>query len=237
VADLQRQLELLRRELELPPAPDLAPAIAARVKRRRAATRTRRRLVLALVAALLVLGAVMAAAPGARDAVLDLFGLRGATVERREELPRRDLAERLELGERVTLEGARRAAGFRVLVPRALGPPRAVHLRRAVPGGEVTLVYGRRPLLVTQFRGDLAPEYVGKIAPESARVERIDGGLYIIGAPHLFFYRGPDGIVYERSLRLARDVLLLERGLLLVRVEGAGSPERARAIADSLAAG
>jgi hypothetical protein len=64
----------------------------------------------------------------------------------------------------------------------------------------------------------------------------VDGheALWIEGAPHLFFYRSPRRGFTERGLRLAANVLLLERGRLLVRLEGAMSRERAVAIARSL---
>ena len=54
-------------------------------------------------------------------------------------------------------------------------------------------------LLVGEFRGDLAPEYMGKIAGQATRIERlrVDGerAIWIEGAPHFFFYRPPDSDV------------------------------------------
>ena len=58
--------------------------------------------------------------------------------------------------------------------------------------------------------------------------------IWIEGAPHLFFYRPPDSDFAESELRLAANVLLLERGDLLVRLEGAFSRERALELARSL---
>ena len=58
--------------------------------------------------------------------------------------------------------------------------------------------------------------------------------IWIEGAPHLFFYRPPDSDFAESELRLADNVLLLERGNLLVRLEGAFSRERAVELARSL---
>ena len=93
-------------------------------------------------------------------------------------------------------------------------------------------------LLVGEFRGDLAPEYYGKIAGETTRIERLrvdgDRAIWIEGAPHLFFYRPPDSEFAESELRLAHNVLLLERGNLLVRLEGAFDRERALELARSL---
>ena len=239
MSDLRRELELLRTEVEFPPAPDIAPEVRRRLGRSRpgasprSSSWARSRLALALAAALVPLAAV-AAVPSARDAVLDLFGLDGATVEVRPELPAGRVAPDPELGARSTLDEARRAAGFDVLAPSALGAPEAVFFSDATPGGEVTLSYDGGRLLVSQFQGDRDPNYIGKIVPEVATVERFRGGVWIEGAPHFFFYRTPDGGQREDSLRLAGNVLLVERGELLVRIEGAPSRERALEIYSSL---
>ena len=65
---------------------------------------------------------------------------------------------------------------------------------------------------------------------------RIDGAraVWIEGAPHLFFYRPPDSDFAEAQLRLAQNVLLVEHGDLLVRLEGAFDRERAVELARSL---
>ena len=93
-------------------------------------------------------------------------------------------------------------------------------------------------LLVTEFRGDLAPEYAGKIAGQATKVERltVDGhrALWLQGAPHFFFYRSPGQPFREERLRIAQNVLLLEDGRLLVRLEGAFDREQAVELARSL---
>jgi hypothetical protein len=82
------------------------------------------------------------------------------------------------------------------------------------------------------------PELVGKFAGDATHVEELtlDGerAIWIEGASHFFFYRRPDGQSSERTLRLAANVLLLERGDTLVRLEGGFGLERAREIAASL---
>jgi len=120
---------------------------------------------------------------------------------------------------------------------------------RGVPGGLLSLAYGPRAgmpeakstglgLLVSEFRGDLAPEYAGKIAGQATRVERltVDGhrALWLEGAPHFFFYRSPNQPFREERLRIAQNVLLLEDGRLLVRLEGAFGREWAVELARSL---
>ena len=254
--ELERMLAQLGRELDWPESPDLAPGVRARLteppRRRRpafAAAGAPRALALALVL-LLVLAAVTAAAvPAVRDAVLEALGLQGATVELRTTLPTRPPERPLDLGRRTTLDAARPSLAFEPLLPSGLGAPDGVYVRRGVPGGELSLAYLPRPglprarstrlgLLVSQFRGDLDPNYLGKVVGPQATAEELTLGgepaIWIEGAPHFFFYRDPDGQVIETELRLAQNVLLVQRGSLLVRLEGAFSRERALRVARSL---
>jgi hypothetical protein len=250
--ELERMLSGLGRELDWPPTPELTGGVMARldeqrVPRRRPRLPLRRVLALAAVALLLLAGAAFAAVPGVRDAVLDFLGLRGATVERRATLPTPPPERPLDLGERTTLDDAR--IGFEPLVPGELGPPAGVYVRSGPPGGELSLAYAARPglpragstrlgLLVTQFRGDLSPEYVSKVTGTGTSAERLsidgDAAIWVSGAPHFFFYRGPDGQIVEGQLRLADNVLLVQRGPLLIRLEGAFDRERALELARSL---
>ena len=229
MSELERCLAQLGRELDWPPTPQFRVAPAAAPAR---AFPLRRTLALALLALLVLAGAAYA--------VIEIFELRGATVERREQLPAAPPPGPLRLGARVdSVAAARERLGFEPLVPSAAGPPDAVHVRDDIPGGELSLVYGEQPgLLVTEFRGDLVPEYLGKIAGAATRVERlsVDGerAIWIAGAPHFFFYRPPGGEFAERRLRLARNVLLLERGRRLVRLEGSFGLERALDLVRSL---
>jgi hypothetical protein len=206
-------------------------------------------LAIALAALLLLAGGVFAAVPSVRDSVLDFFGLQGATVERRQELPPAPPPRPLELGRRTTLAAAGDSLKFDPLVPEAAATPDRVYVAGGVPGGLLSLAYEPRAgmpeakstglgLLVSEFRGDLAPEYAGKIAGQATRVERltVDGhrALWLEGAPHFFFYRSPNQPFREERLRIAQNVLLLEDGRLLVRLEGAFGRERAVELARSL---
>jgi hypothetical protein len=266
VTDLERQLTQLGREIDWPATPDLAPAVTARLRAapaagpdllrsRLARPRARRRLpigrplVIALVALLVLAGGVFAAVPSVRDAVLEFFGLQGATVERREELPPPPKPRPLGLGERTTLSEVRKSLDFQPLVPSAAGEPDGVYLDDLIPGGQLTLTYRARPglpearsthlgLLVDEFRGDIHPDYMGKIAGPATQISRvrIDGhrAIWIEGAPHFFFYRPPNSDFREDRLRIAQNVLLLEHGRVLVRLEGAFGFARARELARSL---
>ena len=252
MSELEQRLTQLGRELDWPETPDLVSAVrwsvSAPVRRRRPVI-ARRSLAIALAALLVLAGGVFAAVPGVRDAVLEFFWLKGATVERRSKLPEIPELRPLKLGTRITLARARESLGFEPLVPRAAGRPDAVFVDKRVPGGELSLTYQPRPglpearstslgLLVGEFRGDLLRGYVGKIAGQATRIERlrVDGAqaIWIEGAPHLFFYRPPNSDFAQSELRLAGNVLLLERGNLLVRLEGAFSRERAVELARSL---
>jgi len=255
VTDLERQLTQLGRELDWPPTPDLAIPIRARVTpapvaRRRPAI-FRRSFAIALAALLVLAGGVFAAVPGVRHSVLDFFGLRGATVERRDHLPPAPRPRPPAVGARTTLAHAREVLGFVPLVPAAAGPPDRVFVDGRVPGGRLSLEYRASRdlpeakstglgLLVDEFRGDLNPEYAQKMAGQATRIEpfTLDGehAIWVAGAPHFFFYRAPGNAFEERRLRIAQNVLLLEHGRLLVRLEGAFGRARAIEVARSLGA-
>jgi hypothetical protein len=96
LADIERALTDLAASLELPPTPDLAAAVSARLERAPApvrlspATRARRwlgglggwrRLAVAGLAVLLLAAAVLVASPSTREAVARRLGLRGIGVE------------------------------------------------------------------------------------------------------------------------------------------------------------
>jgi hypothetical protein len=254
MSELERHLTQLGRELDWPATPDLAPGVAARLAGDGEPDRAvplARPLAIAVVALLVLAGGVLAAVPSVRDAVLELFGLQGVTVERRDQLPpgpKRDTGP-IRLGERTTLAAARERLGFEPLVPRAGGQPDGVFMSRGVPGGRLSLTYRPRPglpearstglgLLVEQFRGDLAPEYFGKTTGQATRVQQLlvddTRALWLEGAPHFFFYRSPGQAITEDRLRIAQNVLLIERDPLLVRLEGAFDRERAVELARSL---
>ena len=140
---------------------------------------------LALAVLALAVAAAMAV-PQARTAILELFRLRGATVERVETLPPvppvDPLAVRmLELGTSIPVSDLETGS---VLVPTALGTPDAAYVSKAVPG-RVSLVYEPGPgvprspytdvgILVTQFSARLdTEEYISKLAGAGTKVERV----------------------------------------------------------------
>ena len=266
--DLDRALADLAASLEFPPTPDLAAAVTARLDQDPVAARPARgrrwlggltgwrRLAVAGLAVALLAVAVLAASPGTREAVARRLGLRGIGVELGGPPPstatttsggRLDLG----LGERVTLEEARRRVSFPVLVPHTGGleRPDAVFVSEVVPpGGRVDLVWRARPglpasgftdagLLITEFRGQTTPEFIKKVAV-AGQVEflEVDGepAYWFSGEPHFFTYRDSAGAFREERTRLAGNTLIWQRGELTLRLEGELSKEEALRIAESM---
>ena len=214
-AELERRLEALGRDLEWPPTPDLAGAVAAQLREggpRRRARRPRLALALALVLALVPAGGALAFG----DEVLEWLGLASVEVRRAPALPadarRPALAE---LGTRVSLAGAEARAGFRPLLPRPLGPPEEVRER----DGVVTLVYDGGAVLLAQLRGRLDRALVGKTVTPGTEVRRVPGGFFVSGPEHAYLYRRPSGGVGEDRPFLAGPTLVVERRGVLLRLE------------------
>jgi Domain of unknown function (DUF4367) len=268
--DLEGALADLAAAIEFPPTPDLAGAVAtrlaeaqapvptpARARRRLAGLGRRtgwRRLAVVGLAAVLLAAAVLVASPGTREAVARRLGLRGIDVQLGGPPPptvtttpgtRLDLG----LGDRVTLEEARRRVDFPVLVPSGLGQPDAVFVDEAVPaGGRVDLVYRARPglpaspftdagMLVTQFKGQPTPEFLKKVTRMGV-VEAVtvggEPGYWFSGEPHFFTYIDAAGRFREEQTRLAGNTLIWQRGDLTLRLEGELPKEEAIRIAESM---
>jgi hypothetical protein len=245
MTDLERSLVLLGEELAFPATPDVSARVLARVAEPPGPRgRRRRALVLALAALAVALGAAMAVPP-ARTAILDLLRLRGASVQRVETLPAVPprTARVLELGREATPAEVEEA-----LVPSALGPPDAAYVAEEPYGRRVTLVYGpgggipSSPytgigLLVGEFRGRVDEGFLDKLATSDTTVERLQVGpyraLWLEGGPHVVMIEGESGSQEDRG-RLTGNTLLVERGEVLVRIEGELDRERAIEIAASL---
>lgn len=168
----------------------------------------------------------------------------------------------LGLGEPLTLAEAPARVPYRVLLPSLpdLGPPDQVFVTQVVPGGQVALVYRPRPgipdtteagvrprpglpgtgvgILLTQFRGDFAPEFLGKGIGPGTRLEQVTvngaPGYWIEGQPHALFYRDANGEIHDDRVRLAGNTLLWEQDGLTLRLESALTREEALRIAESV---
>jgi hypothetical protein len=259
MTELERALVRLGRDLAFPETPDVAAAVGDRLERAAPARRrapSRRALVVAFVALVVAVGAAMAV-PSARTAILEFFGLRGATVTRVDTLPpvetrpeAPDLVTELELGSPVpVVDGSVRVKWPYLVVPDALGPPDAAYYSSVLRDGKVSLVYEPGAgvprsrytgvgILVTEFRGAFAPGYVDKLAESGTTIERFRVGrhpaVWLEGGPHFVAFRTPGGNFGEEVARLAGNTLLVQHGRLLVRIEGELEQERAVEIARSL---
>ena len=255
--DLERALRELGPRYPYPPTPNLATAVRTRIVARPAMPlrpialwRDPRRL--ALVAAVLVVlaGAAALINPATRDAIAHFFHVRGVIVTRGPSpLPSLSPATPLDLGRLTTLEEAQRSVRFTIVVPPALGEPDAVYVASGPPGGEVALAYKPRPgiplvretglgLLVTEFRGDLMPQYITKeLGPDTTLEETSvngDPGWWIAGQPHMIIIQTGPGNSQPETLRLASNTLVWEHGGVTYRIESGLSKAEAMRIAVGL---
>lgn len=135
--ELEQRLVALGDALDFPPAPDLAPAVLARLPARSRPRRVPRRALAVALASALLLAAGALAAPPTRSVILRILGLRGVVIERVPRLPTVPVGRRLGLGEPIALHRARHAASFTAVLPagRALA-----FLGHDIPGGRISFV-------------------------------------------------------------------------------------------------
>jgi hypothetical protein len=254
---LEAQLSDLAAVVAFPRTPDLAAAVARRLRAPRVVPfrRTlRRSLLLAAALVLLVVGAALAVRFG-----LELLSIEFGPVPTLAPTPTVPSSPRptfapgtsLRLGQPVSLQEAVDSADFDVLVPEVLGPPDASYDGGIALRGQVAFVYAPRAdlpaadlldgagLLITQNAGRADDGLARKIVDSSSATVQsvlVGGapGVWISGAPHIFWYLTPDGEHINESGRLVGDTLAWERDGILYRIEGAISLDRALAIALSM---
>jgi hypothetical protein len=250
MSELERSLRLLGDAVAFPEAPEVSEAVQRRLEGLRPERRRprRRTLVLAFAVVALAIGAAMAVPP-ARTAILEFFGLRGATVQRVDSLPivtqpdSPDPGSQLLLGEPLPVEDER------LLVPAALGRPDAAYAAEEDYGLRLTLVYGPGDgvprsqytgvgILVTEFDGAIDTRYLDKMVDADTSVEQLTVGgnraLWLEGGPHFVVFRTESGEIGDDVGRLAGNTLLLEHEGMLVRIEGQIDRAQAIEIAESL---
>ena len=229
MSELELALVELGRRVEFPPAPDLTPRVRERLadSRPRRAFGSRRALALTFAVLAVVVAAVMAV-PQTRAAILEFFHLRGVTIERVNELPTVPIQQgfgEVFVGDRVTLDEARQAVHFPLVVPKALGEPDEVYLQKdSPPGGMVSFIYGTREhprALFTQFEATVQEVIFKKVA-EGTVIERVmvngSPGFWVGGA-HFFTYFDRNNEFREEQVRLSGKALIWERGTLTLRLE------------------
>ena len=259
---LEVELSDLATAIVFPPTPNLANAVALRLREsgetieerpREFGVRRvlRRSLLLAAALVLVVVGAALAVRFGLELLSIERAPVPTAPFMSPSSFPAGAPGMGLGLGEPMTLGAIHDAATFDVLLPEALGPPDATFVGGESLRGQVAFVYAPREdlpasgllggaaLLITQNLGTADDGLAHKIADTSsatvAPVE-VDGapGVWITGEPHVFWYVAPDGTFIQESQRLVGDTLAWERDGVLYRIEGAIPLDRAMDIARSM---
>jgi len=235
--------------IDVPPTPDIATAVAQRIRvepqpRVPRIARWRPALVAAAVI-LLATFATLVFSPQARRAAADLLGVLGIRITTTSEdipVPR---ATSTDLGVRTSLGVAEEQAGFDVTEP-DLGMETSVFYDDSIgTTGMVSFLYphdardvSEADLLITQFRASVDEGYFKKVPSQGGRVRfvtvRGTTGYWVGGEPHAFYYVDSDGVPGQETFRLADDVLLWEENGITYRIEGAPSLGDALAIAESL---
>jgi hypothetical protein len=218
-------------------------------------TRARRSRLRVAVLVLIVAALAVVAIPPARAAVARLLRIGGEEIHRDKPPPSRATVPTPtpgvplpDLGDRVTLEAARRRIPVVVPTEPGLGSPDEVWLNET-GGGRVSLVYNARAglpaaphtgavgLLLQEFGGD-GTVAVTKYLSIGTDVEPVAidpyHGVFLSGAHHAVWYNTPDGQQITEIGRLAGNALIFQRGPLTIRLEGDAPRDQLAAIAASL---
>jgi hypothetical protein len=222
MSELELRLTALRDEIAWPETPTFeALAFEPAFARKPARRLPLRPLALGFAILLAVLAGVLALSPGARSAFLEIFHIRGATVERVEKLP--DVAvQQRDFGKRVSREEAERFVGFELV---DLGKPDGIYVSTAERVASVVYGSAEKPRLVlTQLRGGVWDGFVKKVGSRGTRIEQVtvngERGLFISGDEHFVMFQDEYGGITDERTYLAGTVLLWNRGPLLLRLEG-----------------
>jgi hypothetical protein len=248
--ELEAALRDIGARLDYPAPVAMTAAVQARL---RAPRRGGWRLVFApaaLTAALLIL-VVGALASGLPATAVDFLRVRGIDIFPVPSVPATLPPPKITFsGDRVTLAEARSRVRFAVEVPTAteLGAPDDVYVETVGSTDRVTLVYRQRPgipvsatagvsALVVELGGTIDEALLGKGTGPGTPVEPVNvggaRGYWIEGAPHLFFYRDPNGNAVQETLRLAGNTLVWERGNVTLRLEAQVTKDEALRLAAS----
>lgn len=234
MAELELELRALAVEIAYPPTPDLAGAVRRRLDEepaRPAWWSRRQALAIAVALAVVALG-VAFAVPPARSAILRFLHLGGVTIERVDTLPAaRERPITSGLGPALSRAEAEQRSGFSFRLPRGVAPRHFY----ADPGfASVALERDGKALLLTEVVGDQY-RFAKKLAGGATRIEGVlingRSGFWIEGAPHVVMYMRPNGVVRERTLRIAGNVLIWLHDGLTLRLEGPLTKKQALEIA------
>ncbi len=254
VDPLEAELRDLGRHLDVPPPPDVAAAVRARLaagddpeSRRRG--RWEHPVVKAAAVLAVVFAGLLVVSPQVRAAVVDLFRFAGIEFHQGEESPVPVDGRYAPLpGERTTdLDVARATVEFRIWVPDVLGPPDLVVAADGDPPRVISLLYfagpGRPPvepgsdgpaLRIDQFQGSISPVFDKYL---TFNAEPVALGSYLgfwLDEAHPVLYVDRTGDIREESARMSAKTLVVEAGGTTLRIEGELTKERAIEIAHSL---
>lgn len=203
---------------------------------RSASSRLGRRRIVALAAALAIVGA--AAAPAAVSGLRFLFGVE--KVQELRPVPP-DVVGPLPLFEvREVPFDALAKQPFAVHTLPSLGRPTAAYARDDIAGGMVTLAYGER-LLLTEWPDKRVDARV-TIVPKSGKAENVKvgslPGLWIEGtARGTFTLIGADGAVHKERFDVEKGVLLWKDGGIAFLLQGATGAAEAIRLAAGISPG
>jgi hypothetical protein len=244
--DLEARLADLGAHVLVPDVGDLSGAVVARIRTpgRHVVHAPSRRGVLLAAAAVLVIVISVLALPAPRHAVARWLGIGTIEVTRVESLPA-GLGDRLTLGRATFVDEALDSTAFDVLLPDTATAPNAAFT--GVPSADaVTLVWAPSAelpevrttgvgLLLTEVLGSIDEPLIGKSIAAGTTFEAVtvDGhpGYWLGGAPHEFFYRGPNGEPIPDSARLAGNTLIWTVGDVTLRLESGLDRDAAVALA------
>jgi len=221
--DLERELRAL--DVEWPQTPELRLVLGEQQPRRR----SRRALLVAIAVGLVAL-AVSFAVPQSRGAILRFLHLGGETIEFVDTLPpAQDRALDAQFGIDVTLAQARVLVA-NLLLPQLEPPPRLHSAGKVV---SLVFVHDGRQVLLSELESGDEMGFLKKLASGETNVEWVEVqpnryGVWISGAPHVFFFpRTPP--------RLAGNTLVWVQNGTTYRLEGPHlSRDAAIALARSL---
>ena len=220
---LGRAIHGLERMLLVPEPPDVAAAVAGAI---RSGRRPRRRLSTGIRVAILVAAAIvlLAAAAAAARLVIDVGGIRIEPPPTTTPSPAPPLTGPA-FGEPTSLAAAEAEAGFRPIVPRALGQPDRVWIARGNDPGSIliAMAWVPRPGLPripgTPYGASLIEvsgqaEFVAKLV--DVRFLEVSHGVYWIHRPHQVELLTGSG---TRTFTVTGNVLIWQHGDLALRLE------------------
>lgn len=245
---LETALRDVGRHLDVPPPPDTAAAVRARIEAQPTTRKVRRRFrVVAVACAALVVAVSTAAAasPQVRAAVVSVLRFAGIDVHRGSgPVPSLSATAAPLPGEHIVdLATARSLSAFPIRLPSALGPPDEITVSDGTPPRVVSLIYRGGPGRPAAGKDGVAlriDEFDGRLSPVFEKIVYMGAGVpvsvgqsagYWFPGPQEVIYIGRDGQEYAQTAHLAADTLVWQVGDVTLRIEAALTEDQALVIA------